>query len=1107
MPSRGYFADSGGGDTTTQSATVQTDHRTLTFTGDASSTYLIIGYVESQVDINAARDTQVRLYDDTAAVSVYDTNFECRLTTGVEWRPLTFAYLFTTTGSPVPQTFKLQHKLESTLTNADSVCRNGSLIALKLNSGTDFTATSDSAATATSSPGTWTDYTTSLTFTATSDDYLIIAVARCAYSATTNGARIRMLCEDTTTGVADTEWVPSDSTTKVTYAAMVKRTLTAGSVTFKLQHSRAVAGSGTSTLDFVRYVALRLSDFDSTQVTQDTGADTTTSATYADLGDTHTQTLTSGIDYLMLASANSTIDTTSVTFGLKVTDGTTTFAEPAVSPGVTGKGFAAVVPKIISGSGSSTTHKVQGISNGTATLTLAEHRIAMLQVEAAVANAAAQLATATALNPSVATTILVNAGVASTVITSSDTTVTTVAQASAGVASISVAAYDGHDTVFFTTVLASGTATGNNTTSTASTNTNLATASVAARDATAATTAATNANAGVPSGTVTGNNATVLIAVVASAGVASISVAAYDGHDTVFFTTVLASGTATGNNTTSTASTNTNLATASVAARDATAATTAATNANAGVPSGTVTGNNATVLIAVVASAGVASVTTAAYSATSTIVAIETTATITATAFDGTTTTLTVTNVPAGVASLAVQARDSTTNVGAGQNVATTTALAHTPSDSIRALTGLSSASPIAYDATQVPSSHVYAEATTASPAALGLTGSLQVNAELISGTGVAYDATTVSVPYVYANAGLATANPLGYNASANIIAVEAAYVVPTSYSLSAAVQTATATATVSPIANNIRTYVATTAFVLLGTYNATVDLNTNPLFGTGTGSGIDQTAVVSTRPDSIPVSITAYDGTTDNNLIYSYAYAEAASLTASAANSTTSVASRPDVAVVVSTALPILSRYVSAGAASVTIAAPDGRNAIAMPAGRGTSSPTAYTITAVNTGDHVSALAQPAEVVLGTFNTTTQVGAGITTGQASVQARDSRGSSAVTGAVAQTVITGYAIGWAGGLKPGTGLVNPQPFTPNVLQVLSGDIATVSTIANSIRGSAGASSYPSISLATSYQTRIAGGRRIVTTQFISSLEVVEIVSVIEVTGVMAAVEN
>lgn len=387
MASRVYHSAVASGSTNTQSATVQTDHVTLTFTPDASSTYLILGYCETQVDNNAARDTQVRLWDDTASAELELSNIEMDAAGGTEWYPVSFAYLASFGGSPSSQSYKIQHKLESTNTNTDSWCRNGSLVALKL-AADDASMSNDGTHASSSNPGTWTDYdaasgTDNLTFTpGTSGDYLILAFARLAYSATSNGAQLRLLCEDGSTAVATTRWCPTDSTIRPTWAAAVKRTsLAASSQTFKLQHSRTNSGAGTSTLDYVRMVALRLDGFEANTATQDTGADTTTSASYVDLGDTRADTLASGIDYLLLATADVENNTISVDTSVKLTDSTNTYAEAVIHAEVADRGLSFLVPRVVTGSGASVTHKFQGASNGTATLSLDEHRLFVLQVE------------------------------------------------------------------------------------------------------------------------------------------------------------------------------------------------------------------------------------------------------------------------------------------------------------------------------------------------------------------------------------------------------------------------------------------------------------------------------------------------------------------------------------------------------------------------------------------------------------------------------------------------------------------------------------------------------------------------------------------------------
>lgn len=388
MATRVYHASGNSeGNTAVTSDSVYGDHRVLTFTPDASSTYVILAYCETQTN-TATIDTQVRLWDATASASIDSTNVEMAVGTSVEWPPVTLMAIMTFGGSPSSQTVKIQHKMETASGGVESRCRNGTIVALKLGAD-DVTAFNNTAHNSTADSTAWTDYNDTgagndaLVFTPPSTgDYLIIAQARFSSSATNADGRLRMLCEDGTTAVGYIEHRQHETVNTRTWGATVLRTgLTAAAHTFKLQHGRLIDGIGTQTINSWRMVGLRMSGFDDNDHTQDVVADTTGSTTWVDIGDTHTQTLDS-VDYLLLSSFVLTAPQSTSNADLKLTDGTNTFAEVSFRPATNSKRVAALIPRLVAGAGASTTHKYQAQIATAATLTLNEHRFHMLQVEA-----------------------------------------------------------------------------------------------------------------------------------------------------------------------------------------------------------------------------------------------------------------------------------------------------------------------------------------------------------------------------------------------------------------------------------------------------------------------------------------------------------------------------------------------------------------------------------------------------------------------------------------------------------------------------------------------------------------------------------------------------
>jgi hypothetical protein len=392
VATRGYqqaLASGGATPTTNSSSATWVDNVTATFNLDASSTYLIMGYFEEQVNNTTAADGMVRLFDGTTALTTAQARHIS--SDASEWIPFNLVAIITTTSAATP-TLALQHKLSATSSGRLSNARNGVIVALKLGAN-DASMSNDTQGTSSANPGAWTDYapasgTSTLTFTpGSTGDYLILAFAEGGYSSTADGAVITLLCEDGTTRVASSYYVPVNTGNRCSYFTAVKRAgLTAAAQTFKLQHARQRSGTGTSSLYNVRMVALRLSDFDSSNSTEDATSRTTTSASYVDMGTTQTDTLTSAIDYLLLASWWEGTNNNSILHSSRLTDGTNVYNEAqrkeTFHAGEPNWGQMILVPRVLAGSGASVTHKVQAKITSVLTDTMTEHRLHMLQLQA-----------------------------------------------------------------------------------------------------------------------------------------------------------------------------------------------------------------------------------------------------------------------------------------------------------------------------------------------------------------------------------------------------------------------------------------------------------------------------------------------------------------------------------------------------------------------------------------------------------------------------------------------------------------------------------------------------------------------------------------------------
>jgi hypothetical protein len=722
-----HSSDNSGGNTNTQSATVFTVHRTLTFTPAANSSYLLLGYCETQVDNSATRDSQVILYDETTPTQLRATQVEMNQNDGAEWWPCSLASVVTFGESPSEMTYTIKHKLESTVTDADSVCRNGTLVALKLDAA-DASMVNSGSATSTANPGLWTDYNAAsgddaLIFTpGSTGDYLVLAWARCSYSATTNGAQIELLCEDGTTEVALQRWVPTDSTTLATYAAAVKRpSLTAAEQTFKLRHARAVSGSGTSTLAEVTMVALRLDAMNGNTATEDTGADTTTSATYVDLGDTRADTLASGIDYLLIATADYESDTGGVDTSLLLTDSTNTYAEPVFDSGVAARGRTFLVPRVITGAGASVTHKFQGKSNGTATLSLDEHRLYVLQVEASASGteADAEVASGTGTSNAATTTVAPAGGNAAS---------TGTAQTPQAAVAVPAESTAGTGTAYDATVsrtgeplaeVAAATGTAQTPTVTVATPAEATEATATAHDGTVTRTGEPDAETASSTGTAQ----TPQVSVATPAGSAAATGSAHDA--------TVSTGSATN-------------ADAEAASSSATAQTPQASVApSAGNAAATGTASDATVTGT--AAPAAAEATGTASGAQVSIAPAAGNATATGSAHDATVSTDADTNAAAEAATATGSASDATVRISVSAILATVAAVAYDPGGSI---------APAATEATAAATGYAPQPSVAPSAGDATATGTAQVptltttvTASVATVTGTASDASAVGAP------------------------------------------------------------------------------------------------------------------------------------------------------------------------------------------------------------------------------------------------------------------------------------------------------------------------------------------------------------------------
>lgn len=272
--------------TSADSGTTYATKTSVTFTPDASSTYLILWSCLIQDASNLTTSIAVRLQDTTNTITYGEQRTEMKDI--ADWNPAGGAATFTTGGSPSSTTYAIQWREVTAATTCN--IKEARLLIIKLDTTVDaFTYT---AATTDTTSGTYTDAET-LTFTpGTAGDYLIIASA---HQTNVEGGGdelgIQLLDSDASTvrGLVDrrTQKDPADIWG---WSTMYKEvSLAASSQSFKIQHRNTDNLGDTSRLSHRCIVALRLDKFSNNYYVNSQTRVTTTSTTYQN-GQTITQT-------------------------------------------------------------------------------------------------------------------------------------------------------------------------------------------------------------------------------------------------------------------------------------------------------------------------------------------------------------------------------------------------------------------------------------------------------------------------------------------------------------------------------------------------------------------------------------------------------------------------------------------------------------------------------------------------------------------------------------------------------------------------------------------------------------------------------------------------
>ena len=248
----------------TTSSTYQ-DFCTLTFTPDASSTYLLLAYTLINNSTTTAAATKLRLQDDTGAATLSETL--CAMKVATDRMCFATATLYTSSGSPSSTSFKTQYAAGTGTTTAYA----SGITALKLGSNDQSnSSTSESTTTSTSQQ----DKVT-ITFTpGSTGDYLLIMGCDVSHTSTTSSNGVNTVIDVDGTDYCLTQTAMDGADDYKSIMQFVKVNLDNTSHTIKLQYANAAA-SGTAKIKNAYLIALRWSDFNnayySEQRTKQTG--------------------------------------------------------------------------------------------------------------------------------------------------------------------------------------------------------------------------------------------------------------------------------------------------------------------------------------------------------------------------------------------------------------------------------------------------------------------------------------------------------------------------------------------------------------------------------------------------------------------------------------------------------------------------------------------------------------------------------------------------------------------------------------------------------------------------------------------------------------------
>lgn len=272
-----YYAESLGESTLTTST--YTAKATLTFTPDANKTYAIFWSCNC-VCSSTTVSVFTRLRNTTDSVTYQGQRQENRTTSGAPYRTAHGFGIYTAGGSPGSTSFEIQYA--SSTSGSVSKIKNARVMAVRLETGDEWTESLSAWTNATSNSYDATSTVATFTFTpATTGDYTVFAALDYNHGSTADLGYVRIL-DPSSTGLREMQHVNRDAADYNPYTQFVKQNLAASSQTYKIQSHRTSAN--TITIQNVRFLALRMdAGFVNTYYQESLSlATTTTSASYTD---------------------------------------------------------------------------------------------------------------------------------------------------------------------------------------------------------------------------------------------------------------------------------------------------------------------------------------------------------------------------------------------------------------------------------------------------------------------------------------------------------------------------------------------------------------------------------------------------------------------------------------------------------------------------------------------------------------------------------------------------------------------------------------------------------------------------------------------------------